>query len=341
VHVLVTGATGFVGSHAVAALLEAGHDVRCLVRRPERLDSALATPTRERVGVAVGDVMDPDTVRAALDGCDAVLHAAGTVGVSRANTGSRDVNVEGTRNVVGLAVDAGCDPVVYTSTISVFNARGQVLTTETPLGSPTGPYGRSKTAAERDVRTRQDAGAPVTTFYVGGVFGPDCPEVASGMQGIVGAVNQLMPVTDGGVCIIDVRDLSAMIAAAMVPGQGPRHFMAGGRYVDWTEWTDLLGEVTGRQLRRLRVPPSVLRGAGRLLDRIKRLRDFDYPLTYEAALQMTSSPRTDDRATVAALGVEPRPLTETLEDSIRWLVSTGHIDPSKAPRLSEGLSRRW
>ncbi|HNE38190.1 MAG TPA: NAD(P)H-binding protein, partial [Microthrixaceae bacterium] len=63
--VLVTGATGFVGSHAVAEMLSAGHDVRCLVRDPSRLDGALSSTDRERVDVAVGDVLDAASVRRA------------------------------------------------------------------------------------------------------------------------------------------------------------------------------------------------------------------------------------------------------------------------------------
>jgi dihydroflavonol-4-reductase len=334
VRVLVTGATGFVGSHAVGALLDAGHDVRCLVRDPVRLDLALDPDVRERVDVATGDVLVAESVERALDGCDGVLHAAGAVGVAKANAGSRDVNVEGTRNVVGLAVDAGCDPIVYTSSIVVLDDTVPVMTADTPLGSPDGPYGRSKLVAEQYVRAQQRAGAPVTTFYIGGVFGPSCPDVASGMMGIVGAVNQVMPVTNGGVGTIDARDLAQLLTAAMEPGRGPRRYIAGGQFLSWAEWTDLLGEVIGRPLRRLPMPSVVVRSAGRFLDLLKVVRDFDYPLTQEAAAQMTSAPRSDDRATLEELGVTVRPVAETLADSVRWLIEEGYIDPAKAPRLA-------
>lgn len=342
-HVLVTGATGFVGSHVVTTLLGAGHDVRCLVRNPARLDAAFADTSfadtsivgssRDRIDVAVGDVLDPASVVAGLDGCDAVVHAAGAVGVARAHSGSRDVNIEGTRNVVGLAVDAGCDPVIYTSSVVVLDDSPRVLTAASALGAPSGPYGRSKLAAEQCVRGMQSRGAPITTFYVGGVFGPDAPEVGSAMAGIVGAVNQLMPVTVGGVGMIDVRDLAALVAAGLQPGHGPRRYMAGGQFLTWAEWTDLLDEVTGRQVRRVRVPGGVLRAAGSVLDAAKRIRDFDYPLTHEAAVQMTTSRRTDDRSTFDELGVVARPVAETLGDCVRWLVRSGHIDRRRAPAL--------
>ena len=78
--VLVTGAGGFIGSHTVAALLEAGHDVRVLVRSPERAERSLG-PSWPAVEVAVGDVTDPVSVGAAIAGSDAVVHAAGEIGV--------------------------------------------------------------------------------------------------------------------------------------------------------------------------------------------------------------------------------------------------------------------
>lgn len=63
------------------------------------------------------------------------------------------------------------------------------------------------------------------------------------------------------------------------------------------------------------------------------MRDFDYPLTHEAAVQMTSSPRCDDRVTLAELGVDVRPVADTMADSVRWLIAEGHIDASRAPAL--------
>lgn len=329
----MTGATGFVGSHAVAEMLAAGHDVRCLVRDPTRLDGALSSTDRERVDVAVGDVLDAASVRRALDGCDAVLHAAGAVGVSRAHAGSRDVNVEGTTHVIGQAVAAGCDPILYTSSIVVLDDSVPTMTAETPLGAPSGPYGRSKRDAELVARHHQAAGDPVVSFYVGGVFGPECPDVASGMSGIVGAVNQAMPIPHGGIGTIDVRDLARLLTAALEPGRGPRRYMVGGQFLSWDDWSTLLGEVTGRPIRRIPMPSIVIRSSGRALDLLKRVRDFDYPLTHEAAVQMTSSPRCDDRVTLAELGVDVRPVADTMADSVRWLIAEGHIDASRAPAL--------
>src|SRR4029453_19500084 len=74
--VLITGGTGFVGSHTVAAVVRAGHDVRLLVRRPKRVDPALAPFGLQAADIVTGDVLDAGSVEVAVDGCDAVIHAA-------------------------------------------------------------------------------------------------------------------------------------------------------------------------------------------------------------------------------------------------------------------------
>src|SRR5690606_25530798 len=115
-------------------------------------------------------------------------------------------NVTGTRNVVGHAVAAGCDPVVHLSTVAVFvPPDGPVITTESRLASPRNDYGRSKVIAERELRERQDAGEPITIVYPGGVLGPDQPQLDATLEGIAGARRQGWPLAPGGVCLIDVR----------------------------------------------------------------------------------------------------------------------------------------
>ncbi len=114
--VLVTGGTGYVGSHTVRALVDAGHEVRLLVRSAERMRRAL-----EPLGVpppphVVGDVTDPVTVRRALDGCDAVVHAANVYALdARRAQEMASVNPSSTELVLGTAHELGLDPIVHVS----------------------------------------------------------------------------------------------------------------------------------------------------------------------------------------------------------------------------------
>src|SRR5271169_2723548 len=186
--VLVTGGTGFIGSHTVAALVGHGHEVKVLARTPHRLEHVLK-PFDVTADVVQGDVTNPQSVATALDGCGAVVHAAAEIGVAGGTGQITDVNVAGTRTVLAEALRAGIDPIVYTSTITVYlPSRDAVVTPSSALAEPLSTYGVSKRDAELLVRERQDNGDPVTSFTLGGVYGPTSPHLDGGFGAILGAL---------------------------------------------------------------------------------------------------------------------------------------------------------
>src|SRR5215470_11578099 len=110
--VLVTGGTGYIGSHSVAALAKAGHRIRVLARSAEKVPAALGPLGLEGVETALGDVADPAAVERALAGCDAVLHAASVFSLDARKAGEMNaVNVRGTEVVFGAAHRLGLDPI--------------------------------------------------------------------------------------------------------------------------------------------------------------------------------------------------------------------------------------
>ncbi|WP_433173513.1 nitroreductase family deazaflavin-dependent oxidoreductase [Actinoallomurus sp. CA-150999] len=338
--VLVTGGSGFVGSYAIRALLAAGHQVRAMVRDPGRAAKVLGAigVEAEAVEMYPGDMLDEEAVAHALDGCDAVVHAAAALGVTDARTDVMEVNVAGTRTVVGGAVARDLDPVIHVSTIAVFvPPAGPVIRSDDPLARPRTDYGRSKVAAERYVRGLQDDGAPVTIFYPGGVIGPRQPRLDAMMEGLAGALDLVWPVPRGGVSLIDVRDLAEALTRAVAPGHGPRRYTLGGHYLTWSELADRCDALTGVRCRRIAVPSGLMLALGSLLDAAKRVRPFDYPLTRDAAEFMVTLVPSDDAPAVDALGLTLRPVEESLADALRWLTAAGHLSPARAGRLATGV----
>ncbi|HEV7720106.1 MAG TPA: NAD-dependent epimerase/dehydratase family protein [Iamia sp.] len=336
--VLVTGGGGFVGSYTVPALRAAGHDVRLLVRSPER---ALGVLARRGVGpddveLMVGDMVDGDVVTEAVDGCDATIHAAAAIGMTGHDGPSvLDVNTTGARTVVGAALAAGHDPVVHVSSVAVFVPPVEpVIGPESTLASPRTDYGRSKVVTEQELRARQDAGDPVTIVYPGGVIGADQPHLDATLEGLVAARTQGWPRTRGGVNLVDVQDLAAVLVACLTPGAGARRLLLGGHFLSWAELGAAIDEITGVRAWRAPLPKPVLMGFAAALDGIRRIRPLSYPLTRDAAEIMTTMVATDDSVTLDSLGMTLHPVRDSLTETVRWLAEAGHLPAKSAGRLA-------
>ena len=235
-------------------------------------------------------------------------------------------NVDGARNVLGLAHELGLDPILHVSSIvALFPLRGPAISVDDPVGSLTTTYGRSKAEGEHFARALQATGAPVVTIYPSGVYGPYDPGLGETIKGLRDCVRWVWPWTSSAISIVDVRDVARIIVAALEPGRGPRRYMAGGHLISFVEQAQLCERLTGTKLRRMPSPPFLLRGLGFLLDLVRKLVPFEYPLTYEAALMIDQNVPFDSRATVEELGVAFRPIEETFADTLRWLYEAGHI----------------
>ena len=323
--VLVTGGTGYVGAWTAKACVDAGHEVRYLVRTPERLATsagALGLDTSDHV---VGDITDAASVRRALEGCDAVIHCAAVValGPDDAEWMSR-TNLEGARNVLGQAVELGLDPVIHcSSAAAVFRPGLSVLTADLPVLGGLDAYGRSKGEVEEYARGLQAEGAPVISTYPVMVLGPPAGEqLGEANEGLLKGLRlRMLPGTGASWTVCDVRDLGRAHAAMLEPGKGPRRYVTGGVTVPVGEAARILTEVSGRRVLHVPVPDAALRGFGRLQDRLH----LGTPMTAAAMEYYTRMPDADNGPMREELGVEFRDPRETLADACEGLRRLGHL----------------
>jgi dihydroflavonol-4-reductase len=316
--IAVTGGTGYVGAHTVRALLTAGHSVRLLVEPGWRNDdlqrglSELGTLT-----VMPGDVRDAAVVEALLDGCDAVLHAAGIVGTDDSRRQLMwEINAHATEAILCRAVDLGLDPIVSVSSYSsLFPPPGPVITPDSPPVAGRSAYAQTKAYADRVARRLQADGAPVVVTYPSSVVGPAWhtpPGITEvGWELIVrhGIAPRL---AHGGMQMVDVRDIADVHTALMTAGRGPHRYVCGGQMMSFDDMISALEAGSGRRVKRIPISSALFRGIGRVSDLLAGVLPLGSGFSYEAAQLITAAIPTDDSATLADLGITWRSAREAI-----------------------------
>lgn len=229
--VLLTGATGLLGNAIARALVAGGRSVRALVRDPGKASAIVPRPCE----LAKGDITDAASVRRALRGVEVVYHAAGLPEqwLPDADT-FRRVNVDGTRNLVSAALDAGVRRFVYTSTIDVFvfpPPGGSFDESEIdPIPKATA-YERSKQAADRIVTDALSDGLPAVFLHPSGIYGPG-PATSPGTNDLVadlikGKIPMLLP---GGMPVVHADDAASGHLLAEARSASGRRFILSESY---------------------------------------------------------------------------------------------------------------
>lgn len=327
--VLITGGTGFVGAWTAKATQDAGHQVRFLVRNPDRLTTSAAEIGADISDYVVGDIADGEATRTALDGCDAVIHCAAMVSTDPDRADEMlHTNLEGARNILGGAAHAGIDPIVHVSSFTaLFRPNLDVLHADLPVVGGSDGYGRSKAAVEAYARGLQDGGAPVNITYPGMVLGPPAgDQFGEAAEGVEAAVKMhSVPGRSAAWIVIDVRDLAQLHVALLEPGRGPRRYMAGGRRVPVAELASMIGSAAGQTLVVIPVPDVALRSAGRLLDVVGPFMPFETPINSAAMQYYTQMPASDDAPSQRDFGLTQRDPAETIADTLEGLRQVGRL----------------
>jgi nucleoside-diphosphate-sugar epimerase len=340
--VAVTGGTGFVGAHSVATVLRAGHRVRLLVRSEAAVDPALRPLGVDPgvVDVVVADITHAAAVRRALRGVDGVLHAAAVFSFdSRDHRMMREVNAHGTEIVLDAARAAGVGRVVYVSSVgALMPSRRSPLSGASPVGRPRETYFASKAAGEVIARRHQDAGSPVVISYPPAMLGPHDPHVGDQTVRLRNVLRGLMPLWPlGGFPFGDVRD-TAELHAALLTGGSDGRYLGPAHYLSTRAYVRTLRQVTGRALPTGYLPAAAMLPVGVLTGLVQRVWPFHIPAEYGALYTAFCATRVADSAR-APLGIQPRPVAETMSDTVRWLHRRGLLSDRQAGLLATGQFR--
>lgn len=329
---LVTGATGFIGANLVEALTQRGWTVRAL----HRSSSSLKALHGLRYESAIGDVTEAESLVAAMVGVEVVFHVAAVADYWRSDVGRMmRVNVDGTRNVLQAALDAGVRRVVFTSSCASLGCPplGQALDERAQfnLQPQEFPYGYSKHLAEQVCREFVARGLDVVIVNPAVVFGPrDVNLISSSL--IVEAARRVIPfVPPGGVSVVDVADVCAgHIAAAERGRTGERYILTAENLTYW-QLFGVIAEVIGRPRPRLVLPAALFRAAAPLLKLLHHRLGWKLPVSAEQVRFAAETFWFDPGKARRDLGLTARPPIETIARTYAWYVENGYLQDRRRP----------
>ncbi len=329
---VVTGATGHAGNALVRYLVTRGEGVRALVGPSGRSASLQGLD----VETAEADVRDYRSLVRAFHGAEVVYHVAGIVSIAtRGLKRLRFTNVEGTRNVLMACREAGVDRLVYTSSVHALAEppRGTALDETFALDpdSVRGPYAKTKAEATGLVLAAARKGFNAVVVFPSGIIGPyDFRPSHMGKFMLDCAQSHLKIYVDGAYNFVDVRDVAqGMVAAAEkgCPGEG---YVLAGHEVTVADLIHAIELITGVPGPHRRLPFGIVRTAGFLAPPYYRIRGKQ-PLftTYSLDVIASNCSMSCEKAR-RELGFYPRPLQQTLEDTISWFIQAGKL-PGRKP----------
>lgn len=324
--ILVTGATGFLGAHIVRKLLAAGHQVRVL-RRPSsstRMLGGLAIET------AIGDVADRDSVFRAVEGCEAVFHAAGVVSFWRGLRGlQKKVNVGGTRHVVEACLAHKVKRLVHTSSIAAIGFVPEGRLGDETLTYNLWPYhihyNDSKYLAEMEIRqgVKQRLDAVIVNPSI--IFGPGDLNLNAGAMVFQSARGKIPFYPEGGGCVCSVEDVAEGHLLALEKGRTGERYILGGDNYTWKDLMTLIAEVVGSSPPKRKIPSSLYMAMARAADALSLVRKKEPPLTPESArISLIPCYYSSDKA-IRELGYKISPFRETVKRTYEWYVDNGYL----------------
>ncbi len=333
---LVTGASGHIGSNLVHDLVASGHRVVALVRKTSDLTAIEGLD----VDVRMGDILDADSVRAAMDGCELVFHAAAVYKNWTADPEEmpRTANV-GTRNVFAAAADAGVKRLVYTSSSNAVGFTGTLdapLDEETWNEQPYAPYVRAKVTAERLAhQLSKETGVPMIAVLPTGVLGRFDYKTTPTTQTFLDMANGAAPIPFP-INMVDVRDVARCHVLAAGRGEPGERYLAGSDNASEKQIAKFLLDELGARAS-VGLPPTwllkiVAVGAGWVSSLTGREPMISREMVQE--LEFGNGPIFDCRKAREKLGFEPTSPVEVIREAGRWAAYLGTLrDKSVSERL--------
>ncbi|MBV8842766.1 MAG: NAD-dependent epimerase/dehydratase family protein [Bryobacterales bacterium] len=320
---LITGATGFVGWHVARKLLDRGDKIRGLARDPGRF--------RELEGIEAvqGDLRVRATLDAAVAGCGVVYHVAADYRLwTKQPEEMFHTNVEGTRNLLEAARNAGVERVVYTSTVGCIGVPPDGIGDE---GSPVsreemaGPYKQSKFLAERAALEFASQGLPVVIVNPTAPVGDHDVKPTPTGKIVVDFVRGAMPAfLDTGLNLVDVRDVAGGHLAACERGRTGERYILGAENLTLEQIFLKLGEITGIAAPKIQIPYAVAYAAGLVSTAWAGMSGKEPRAPLDGVRMARKKMWVSQEKAARELGYSPGPAAGALKRAVEWFRANGY-----------------
>lgn len=328
---LITGATGHIGNVLVRMLLERGDRVRAMIM-PGEDPSPLSGLDVE---IVEADVLDYQSLLKAFDHVQVVYHLAGIISILPGKEQMvQVVNVIGTRNVIQAAQEAGVGRLVYTSSIHALQRVPHGITIDETIPFDTehaiSSYDSSKASASMEVLNAVSQGMDAVIVCPTGVIGPYDFRRSEMGQLILDCVEQKpMLYVDGAYDFVDVRDVAEGLILASQKGRCGESYILSGERIEVLDIIHIVQEVLDKRLFSLKIPMRLARLVANIMPLYYRLTRVKPRFTSYSLATITSNSFISHAKARLELGYHPRPLRESLSDTVSWFLKYKQL--SKIP----------
>ncbi len=330
--VFLTGATGFVGSHVAQVYASQGAHLSLLTRSTSNLATLTKLPTStEQI---IGDLRNPEPLRSALSGCDAVIHVAADYRLWVPDPDAMyKANVNGTRELLKIAREQNIPKVVYTSSVATmgFGHDGTIVDEQTPvsLAHMIGHYKRSKFLAEQVAIDAARAGQHVIILNPTTPIGSEDRKPTPTGRIIVDFLNRNFPAyVDTGLNLVDVEEVARMHLVALTRGTPGERYILGGENLTLKQILDRMSAITGLPSPKHKVPHSIAMAFAFFDETLTgKLRGKEPRATVEAVRMGRKMMFASSAKAERDLGFEVRPVYHALRTAIDWFLANGYAPP--------------
>ena len=324
---LVTGANGFVGSSVARCLLEAGHEVRCLVRAGSDQSNLKGLP----VEISEGDLRDISSLKLAVSNCENLFHVAADYRLWVPDPEIMyEINVKGTQELILAAYEADVSRIIYTSSVATLgiNLDGNPADENTPssLNNMTGHYKRSKFLAEQVVQHLTDKHQlPLVIVNPSTPVGPrDVKPTPTGQIVLDTLCGRMPAYMSTGLNVAHVDDIAQGHLLAYLHGKTGERYILGGENLHLIQILEEIDKIIDKKIKRMNIPMGMMLPVAWIMEKVAIATNTQPRASVDSIRMAEKKMFFSSEKAIRDLGYKYRPSSEAIQDAVTWFQNNGY-----------------